>query len=114
MDEMTIGEISRSLVRLEKSQGEQTIKLDEIKSQTVKTNGFVGRHEERLSVLDREVRDLKRARIVQHASRRASDNHELITLNIPTNKKALTLMFTVAGGMIASAFLAAAKLMGLL
>lgn len=52
MDEMTIGEISRSLARLEKSQGEQTIKLDVIKEQTLKTNGFVARHEERLKVLE--------------------------------------------------------------
>ena len=33
MDEMTSGEMSRSLARLEKSQGEQTTKLDEIKDQ---------------------------------------------------------------------------------
>jgi hypothetical protein len=61
MDEMTIGEISRSLARLEESQSKQTVKLDEIKEQTVKTNGYVGRHEVRLAGLDREVRDLKRA-----------------------------------------------------
>lgn len=61
MDEMTIGEISRSLARLEKSQSEQTVKLDEIKEETSKTNGYVGRHEVRLNGLDREIRDIKRA-----------------------------------------------------
>lgn len=114
MDEMTIGEISRSLARLERSQSEQTVKLDEIKSQTVKTNGYVGRHEERLNGLDREIRDLKGRRIYPHDQRRADDKPDAITFSIPTTKKTVAVVLSVAGGIIAAAFTAALKLWGVL
>lgn len=111
---MTTGEISRSLARLERSQHEQTVKLDEIKSQTVKTNGYVGRHEERLNGLDREILDLKGRRVHAHDQRRADDHHDAITFSIPTTTKTVTLVLTVAGGIIAAAFTAALKLWGVL
>ncbi len=60
-DEMNSGEISRVLARLERGQAAHGAKLDEIREQTMKTNGYVGRHEERLTMLDRDVRDLKLA-----------------------------------------------------
>ena len=111
MDEMTIGEIARSLARLEASQREQTQKLDEIKEQTTKTNGSVLRHEDKLVAHDREIRDLKRSRAT-HELKRATDTAEAITLSIPTNKKALTVMLSTAGAIIAAAFTAVAKLLG--
>lgn len=52
MDDITPGEISRSLKRLEDSQQRQTETLDEIKEQTTKTNGRVSGH-------DREIKDIK-------------------------------------------------------
>lgn len=61
-DEMQLGEIGRALERLEEGQRAHGDKLDEIKEQTLKTNGAIGRHEVRLNVLDREMRDLKRER----------------------------------------------------
>lgn len=59
-DEMNAWEIGRTLARLEEAQKTHGEKLDEIKEQTMKTNGFVGRHEVRLDGLDRELRDFKR------------------------------------------------------
>ncbi len=114
MDEMTIGEISRSLARLEKSQYEQSVKLDEIQDQTSKTNGYVGRHEERLNGIDREIKDLKGRRVHPHAQLRAADKPDAITLNIPITKTSMTLMLSVVGGIIAAAITAAARLMGLM
>ncbi len=78
MDEMTIGEIGRSLARLEASQVEQNEKLDVIKEQTIKTNGTVGRHEVRLGVLDREMREMRRAH--------PPTPHQLPTLPVATNE----------------------------
>lgn len=105
MDEMTIGEISRSLARLEKSQHEQTEKLDEIRDQTVKTNGYVGRHEERLNVLDREVRDIKRLPRL-HEMKRAEDKGGFITMQIPVGlidaKKIAAIVASVIAGLIAA------------
>lgn len=111
MDEMTIGEISRSLARLEQSQDKQTAMIAVIQTQTVKTNGYVGRHEERLNGLDREMRDIKQTPRA-HGLQRTTDRADAITLSIPTNKKALTVMLSVTGGIIAAAFTALAKLMG--
>ena len=81
MDEMTNGEIARALARLEKSQDEQMVKLDEIKEQTTKTNGHVARHEDKLFAHDREIRDLRRLR--GHKLERQSDRSDVITLQIP-------------------------------
>ena len=96
MDEMTIGEISRSLARLEKSQSEQTSKLDEIKEQTVKTNGYVGRHEVRLNGLDREMRDLKREH--QHAPPAVPDAGESFGVKINPGMWKLIAAALGAGG----------------
>ena len=96
MDEMTIGEISRSLARLEKSQSEQTSKLDEIKEQTVKTNGYVGRHEVRLNGLDREMRDLKREH--HHAPPAVPDAGESFGVKISPGMWKLIAAALGAGG----------------
>jgi uncharacterized coiled-coil protein SlyX len=107
MDEMTIGEITRSLARLEKSQAEQTTKLDEIKTQTVKTNGYVGRHEVRLDGLDREVRDLKRAPVVEdHSLTRVSDRTDAMTLTIPNKviKSVIAFLILALASAVASYF----------
>lgn len=105
MDEMTVGEIGRSLLRLETSQREQNEKLDEIKEQTAKTNGFVGRHEERLNGLDREVRDLKRGgHRTTHTLARQSDRPDATTFTIPNN--VLKAIGVVLGAAIAAAIAA--------
>lgn len=114
MDEMTIGEISRSLARLETSQREQIEKLDEIKDQTSKTNGYVGDHERRLNRLDEEVRDLKRPHQHHHDLKRSADRPNAITVSIPITKTSMTMLFTVVGGIIAAALTAAARLFGLM
>jgi hypothetical protein len=77
VDEMTPGEIGRSLKRLEDSQAFQTETLAEIKIQTTRTNG-------RVTAVERDVRDLKHERRVEHhESKRATDRPDVITLSIP-------------------------------
>lgn len=81
MDEITIGEVGRSLGRLEDSQKVQNRKLDDIKEQTTMTNG-------RVTTLERDVRDLKQHRLerVHHdPAKRASDQSDVITINIPAS-----------------------------
>lgn len=88
MDAMTVGEIGRSLTRLETSQREQTEKLDAIKEQTTKTNGAVIRHEEKLQAHDREIRDLKRGVAPAnsgHNLRRTADRKDAMTFTIARN-----------------------------
>ena len=59
MDELSLGEIGRALTRLEQGQTSHGEKLDEIRAQTVKTNGFVGRHEERRAAQQRSIASLQ-------------------------------------------------------
>lgn len=108
-EDMTIGEIGRTLRRLEDSQSLQMTKLDEIKEQTTKTNGTVIRHEERLNSHDREIRDLKRstphpADSRQHTMRRAADQPGAMTLTVPKNT--LIAIGVVLGTAIATAIAA--------
>ena len=110
-DDVTIGEVHRLLVSMKDEHGEA---LTEIRRQTTATNGRVIAAETRLNGHDREIRDLKHRAVSQHQQRRASDRADAITLNIPTSKASLTLMLSVVGGIIASAFLTAAKLLGLM
>lgn len=100
MDEMSPGEIGRSLKRLEDSQEKQTRTLGEIKEQTTKTNG-------RVTALERDVRDLKRhERIEHHDAKRATDSPGVITISIPAgqvNTKTITLVVSsVVAGLIAA------------
>lgn len=97
---MTPGEIGRSLKRLEDSQALQTRTLGEIKDQTTKTNG-------RVTTLERDVRDLKRAdRVEHHEAKRATDRTDIITLSIPANAiSPKRIAFALAGlisGLIAA------------
>lgn len=85
MNEMTVGEIGRSLTRLEESQRRQTDLLDEIKEQTTKTNGSVIRHEEWLKRHDTEFRDLKRGRAIKHGLDRQADRFDATTFTVPNN-----------------------------
>jgi len=55
-DEVTIGEVYRVVTRMEANHGQR---LEAIESQTTKTNGTVGRHDERLANNDREIKGLK-------------------------------------------------------
>lgn len=99
MDEMmNIGEIGRSLTRLENSQREQNEKLDEIRDQTMKTNGTLLVHEERLKFL--ESRDRRRAHH-QHEMKRTSDRSDVITLNIPAGVLDAKKMAAVVAGVLA-------------
>ena len=59
MDELSLGEIGRALTRLEQGQTSHGEKLDEIRAQTVQTNGFVARHEERLAAQQRIIASLQ-------------------------------------------------------
>ncbi len=93
---MAIGEIVRTLRRLESSQHEQNDKLDAIKAQTAKTNGFVGRHEERLNSLDREMG--RRT----HPQDRAVDRGDAIAINVPMNAKTITTLLLVLAALIAA------------
>lgn len=101
---VSIGEIGRSLARLEAAQGRHEEKLDEIKEQTLKTNGYVGRHEERLNGLDREVRDLKGRRPGSHELKRASDRPDAITVNVPINAKTIAALLAAAAALAAAAW----------
>ncbi len=58
-DQLTHGEIGRALERVEAAIVSHGVKLDAIIVQTTKTNGTVARHDERLTVNDREIRALK-------------------------------------------------------
>jgi uncharacterized coiled-coil protein SlyX len=71
MDDLSPGEIFRSLKRLEDSQEAQTETLGEIKEQTTKTNGRVDR-------LEDDVRDLKNRRF----HHRSDDNGEDLSMTI--------------------------------
>lgn len=103
-DELSNGEIARALARLEKSQGEQNGKLDEIKAQTTKTNGIVIRHEEKLLSHDREIRDLKqRGPDGKHGFRRASDKPDAMTVTISRNT---VITIAIALGSFTAALLA--------
>lgn len=91
MEEMTPGEIGRSLKRLEDSQAIQTQKLDEIKQQTTKTNGRVDR-------LEDDVVDLKRHhhRTGTHEQRRVGDSPNAITISIPINRQTIIALLSAA------------------
>jgi hypothetical protein len=99
-DEMTPGEIGRSLKRLEDSQALQTRTLGEIKEQTTKTNG-------RVTALERDVRDLKRDhRVEHHDGKRVTDRPDIITVSIPAGtvsaKTVTTVVASVLAGLIAA------------
>ena len=55
-DDVTIGEVYRVVTRMEANHGQR---LEAIEAQTTKTNGTVGRHDERLTNNDREIKALK-------------------------------------------------------
>ena len=102
MDDMTIGEVMRSLGRLEISQREQTAKLDNIDKQTTKTNSRVDR-------LETDVNSLKRdrdPRTGRHDLKRADDRTDVITVQIPAGVvSAKTVTFVVSSvlaGLIAA------------
>lgn len=99
-DEMTPGEIGRSLKRLEDSQAIQTKTLGEIKEQTTKTNG-------RVTTLEREVREIKRDhRVEQHDAKRSTDRPDIITVSIPAgalSAKTITVVVaSILSGLIAA------------
>lgn len=111
-DNVTNDELYRLLCSIKEEHGDD---LKEIRRQTTETNGRVMVAESRLAGHDAEIRDLKRGRGVHpHQQQRAADRADAITLNIPTNKATLTVLLTVAGGIIAAAFTAALKLWGLM
>jgi hypothetical protein len=105
-DEITIGEIGRSLVRLEESQKDQTLKLEEIKEQTTETNGSLIRHDEWLKRHDTEIRDLKRASVERHELKRTDDRPDVITLQIPAGvlsaKTISMVLAAVVSGLVAA------------
>lgn len=104
MDEIRLGEVVRSLARLENSQREQNDKLDEIREQTFKTNGTLLLHEQRLK--DLESRDRRRAHHHQHEMKRTTDRPDMIALYIPAgavSPKVLALVISaLVSGMIAA------------
>lgn len=111
-DEVTNAELYRLLCTIKEEHGEE---LREIRQQTTETNGRVIAAETRLSGHDREIGELKKGRGVHpHQQQRVADRPDAITLNIPTTKATITVLITVAGGIIAAAFTAAAKLLGLM
>lgn len=100
VDEMTPGEIRRSLKRLEDSQALQTKTLGEIKEQTTKTNG-------RVDTLERDVRELKRDhRVDHHEAKRLSDRPDVMTITIPAGaidaKKVAMVISSVVAGLLAA------------
>lgn len=105
-DDMTIGEMGRTLERLEESQRQQTDKLDEIKEQTTATNGNLIRHDEWLKRHDTEIRDIKRGMPSgsAHSLRRASDKKDAMTFTVSRNT---IITIAIALGSFAAAMLAA-------
>src|SRR4051812_9795322 len=105
-DEMSIGEIGRSLTRLELSQKVQTEKLDEITEQTTRTNGNLIRHDEWLKRHDSEIRDLKRGQPDggSHNLRRAADKKDALTFTI---SRATIITAAIALGSFVAALVAA-------
>jgi hypothetical protein len=67
-EDMTPGEIARTLERIEAGQLQHGIKLDEIKEQTTRTNGRVDRLEDRAEHHARELGQLNSAVFPRSAS----------------------------------------------
>lgn len=115
MDNVTNGELHRLLLSMKDEHGDALVEIREIRKQTTITNGRMIAAEMRLNGHDHEIRDLKRRGVAhQHQQRRTADQPDAITLNIPITKTSMTMLFTVAGGIIAAALTAAAKLWGLM
>lgn len=110
-ENVTNDELFRLLCAIKEEHGEA---LGEIRKQTTITNGRMIAAETRLTGHDNEIRDLKRSGMGRHHQRRSEDKPDAVTLNIPITKTSMTMLFTVAGGIIAAALTAVAKLLGVM
>jgi hypothetical protein len=95
-DDYTMAEI----IRLLRAQGAT---IQEILTQTKLTNGNVIRHDGRLDVLDREMRDLKRAPAHPPApAAPPSDDKKagVLTLQIPMDAKTVVIVFSALASIV--------------
>lgn len=97
-EEMTAGEMYRLLQRIERDHGAM---LSEIREQTIKTNGTVGRHEERIRVVERDVGRMQqqRAGVMQALAGGAGDTRSL-TVSVPMDVKTVVILLTALATVI--------------
>lgn len=97
-EEPTLGELHRTLQRIEREHGAVLV---EIREQTTKTNGTVGRHEERLRVVERDIGRMQqqRAGVMQALAGGESDKRSL-TLSVPMDAKTVVILLTALATVI--------------
>jgi hypothetical protein len=110
-DDPQPGETFRLVQRVEREHGailaEIREDLKEVRAQTTLTNGTVGRHEERVRVLEREMSDLKqtRAHVAQALTGSSGDDKRSMTLSVPMDTKTVLIVL----GALATVLLLIAK-----
>lgn len=107
-EDITLGEVGRSLKRLEVSQQLQTNTLDKIKEQTTRTNGRVDALERRVETdIGRELRELKQTRRAAASDATlAPDRPDVITINIPAGVISPKTIATIVAAVVTAALAA--------
>lgn len=96
--DVTIGEVYRLVLGLQaevrSGHGDLRDQLERIVEQTTATNGTVVRHGERITVLDRQVTELKNSRVQVQAlvSATGGDDKRSVTLSIPMDVKTVVVV----------------------
>lgn len=96
--DVTTGEVYRLVLGLQAEvragQSDTRDQLEKIVEQTTATNGTVTRHGERITVLDRDVKELKSSRVQVQAlvSATGGDDKRAVTLSIPMDVKTVVVV----------------------